>query len=95
MRPVLADPHQIEQVLVNLAVNAREAMPEGGELTLETHDRGLPRSASDDGKVEYVVLTVSDTGGDSIYVANDWAGTTGSLDVWNEQVVSTIFTDKV
>lgn len=60
--PILCDAGQIERVLVNLAVNAHDAMPEGGVLTIATErmigDGGGP--APSDG--EYVVLTVADTG---------------------------------
>jgi two-component system, cell cycle sensor histidine kinase and response regulator CckA len=52
---VCADPGQLEQVLVNLAVNARDAMPNGGRLTIET------RNAELDG-VRHIALIVSDTG---------------------------------
>jgi two-component system cell cycle sensor histidine kinase/response regulator CckA len=64
---VKADPGQIDQVVMNLAVNARDAMPHGGTLTIETanaeldedyfHDRGV---AKDPGP--YVILAISDTG---------------------------------
>ena len=62
---VCADPHQLEQVLMNLAVNARDAMPNGGSLTIQTDTmmgdvvRLLlpPASAS-----EYIRIKVSDTG---------------------------------
>jgi len=62
---VNADPSQIEQVLMNLAVNARDAMPEGGDLILETGALSLPEPDGDHPGVdpgEYVLLTVSDTG---------------------------------
>ncbi|MBI4542932.1 MAG: PAS domain S-box protein [Gemmatimonadetes bacterium] len=66
LRAVRADPGQIEQVIANLSVNARDAMPRGGALTLETANvevgeaEAAERSALVPG--EYVKLVVSDTG---------------------------------
>jgi two-component system, cell cycle sensor histidine kinase and response regulator CckA len=55
LEPVLADAGQMEQVIVNLATNARDAMPDGGTLTMETRMLDLEQPV--------VCLTVTDTGG--------------------------------
>ena len=66
LRPVQADPHQIERVLINLGTNARDAMPEGGQLTIEsrniTLDEAYCKTHLETTPGEYVLMTVTDTG---------------------------------
>jgi PAS domain S-box-containing protein len=64
--PALIDPIQLTTALVNLGVNARDAMPDGGRLTLETSnvmlDESYPRMNVDVTAGPYVMIAVSDTG---------------------------------
>ncbi len=62
--PALADPTQVELVLLNLAINARDAMPDGGVLTVATANRTLSHRPGDHGPAsgDYAALTVRDTG---------------------------------
>jgi two-component system, cell cycle sensor histidine kinase and response regulator CckA len=60
---VLADPGQIDQIIMNLAVNGRDAMPNGGRLTLQTRDLELDaKTQSGLRPRRYVLLAVTDTG---------------------------------
>jgi PAS domain S-box-containing protein len=66
LQPIHADPTQIEQVLMNLCLNARDAMPEGGQISIETDmeqiDESFCRYYSYAIPGFYAVLSVSDTG---------------------------------
>ena len=64
LRPALVDPTQIELVLLNLAINARDAMQGGGSLSVETANvrLGEPRRPEEPPAGEYVMVAVADTG---------------------------------
>jgi len=63
---VNADPGQLEQVIINLAVNARDAMPNGGKLSIATSNAGIPpdsrRKNGRESENGHVMLSVTDTG---------------------------------
>jgi signal transduction histidine kinase len=66
LAPALVDASQLTNALLNLAINARDAMPDGGKLTLETGnvvlDEDYARSQSEVAPGPYVMIAVSDTG---------------------------------
>ena len=63
--PALIDPSQLSTAIINLALNARDAMPHGGKLTLETRNVGLDENyarINDVASGDYVMIAISDTG---------------------------------
>ncbi|HEU4394137.1 MAG TPA: ATP-binding protein, partial [Planctomycetota bacterium] len=66
LRSIHADPNQIQQVILNIVVNARDAMPDGGRLTLETYevivDEAYTETHLQSRPGPYVVLAITDTG---------------------------------
>lgn len=63
--PTLVDPHQLENSLLNLCINARDAMPDGGQLLIETSNKQLDAAQARELELpagDYVALCVSDSG---------------------------------
>jgi PAS domain S-box-containing protein len=61
--PVIADPNQLEMALLNLAVNARDAMPQGGQIIIAAHEEALSAGNTNNMKPgRYIRLSVTDTG---------------------------------
>ena len=63
--PTRSDGHQLENALINLAINARDAMPHGGTLRIETRNTQLDEAGAQNHQVpagDYLLLSVSDTG---------------------------------
>lgn len=61
----VVDPHELENAILNLAINARDAMPEGGKLTIETANMAVDQNYADMHQIQvgqYVLIAVSDTG---------------------------------
>jgi len=60
--PALADPNQLESAILNLAINARDAMPAGGELTIRSSNLALAAPREPLAAGDYVAVSVADTG---------------------------------
>ncbi len=62
VRPIKADRVHIEQVMMNLAINARDAMPQGGSMTISTHNRVRVPDTGSRSLSDYVELALADNG---------------------------------
>lgn len=78
---ILCDANQMENVILNLVINARDAMPDGGKVSVETYDLIVPPTDPSKPPGEYVELIVRDTG-------------TGMSDEVREKAVDPFFTTK-